>query len=120
VAQAKGTSVVNLINLQADERLQTILTMNDKEVEDKYIALATKNGLVKKTKLADYQNIRTNGIIAIILKDCDELVWGKVTQANHIMLITHEVNRSVSRIEIKVTARHARRPRHHARQVITS
>ncbi len=105
--QAKGTSVVNLINLQADERLQTILTMNDKEVEEKYIALATKNGLVKKTKLADYQNIRTNGIIAIILKDGDELVWGKVTTGkDHIMLITHE-GKSIRfpEGEIKVTAR---------------
>lgn len=105
--QAKGTSVVNLINLQAEERLQTILTMNDKEVEEKYIALATKNGLVKKTKLADYQNIRTNGIIAIILKDNDELVWGKITSGkDHIMLITHE-GKSIRfpEGEIKVTAR---------------
>jgi DNA gyrase subunit A len=105
--QAKGTSMVNLINLQAEERLQTILTMNDKEVENKFIALATTNGLVKKTKLADYQNIRTNGIIAIILKDKDELVWGKITTGkDHMMLVTNE-GKSIRfpEGEIKVTAR---------------
>ncbi len=81
--------------------------MDDKDTEGKFIALATKNGLVKKTKLSDYSNIRTNGIIAIILKDNDELVWGKVTTGtDHIMLITHE-GKSIRfpESEIKTTAR---------------
>jgi DNA gyrase subunit A len=105
--QAKGTSIVNLINLQAEERLQTMIAMNDKDVEGKYIALATNNGLVKKTKLSDYQNIRTNGIIAIILKDGDELVWGKSTSGkDDIMLVTFS-GKSIRfpESEIKVTAR---------------
>lgn len=105
--QAKGTNIVNLVNLTQDERIQSILTMDDKDTEGKFIALATKNGLVKKTKLSDYSNIRTNGIIAIILKDNDELVWGKVTTGtDHIMLITHE-GKSIRfpESEIKTTAR---------------
>ena len=98
--------MVNLINLQADERLQTILSMNDKEVEGNVLRLLQK-WFGEKTKLADYQNIRTNGIIAIILKDSDELVWGKITSGkDHVMLITHQ-GKSIRfpEGEIKVTAR---------------
>lgn len=105
--QAKGTNIINLVNLTQEERIQSILTMDDKDTEGKFIALATRNGLVKKTKLGDYSNIRTNGIIAIILKDNDELVWGKVTSGkDHIMLITHE-GKSIRfpENEIKTTAR---------------
>ena len=90
--QAKGTSIVNLVNLSPEERIQSILTMDDKKVDaTAYIALATRKGLVKKTPLKEYQNIRTNGIIAIILKEGDELVWGKITSGTHdVMLITHD------------------------------
>jgi DNA gyrase subunit A len=105
--QAKGTNIVNLVNLTQEERVQTILTFDEKDETWKYIALATKDGLVKKTKLADYQNIRTNGIIAIILKDNDELVWGKLTTGkDHIMLITRQ-GKSIRfpESEIKSTAR---------------
>ena len=105
--QAKGTNIVNLVNLTQEERVQSIITVDEKNTTSGYIALATKNGLVKKTKLTDYQNIRTNGIIAIILKDGDELVWGKYTTGtNHIMLITH-FGKSIrfTEKEIKSTAR---------------
>ncbi len=88
--QAKGTAVVNLINLHGDETVQSILTLNETEDKDKFITLATREGLVKKTAVKLYENIRQNGIIAIMLKDNDELVWGKVTSgSDHIMLITH-------------------------------
>ncbi len=105
--QAKGTNIVNLVNLTQEERVQSILTVDEKDETWKFIALATKNGLVKKTKLSDYQNIRTNGIIAILLKDKDELVWGKLTTGkDHIMLITHH-GKSIRfpESEIKSTAR---------------
>ncbi len=87
--QAKGTALVNLVNLRSDERVQSIIVMNEAEDKDKFVTLATKNGLVKKTAVKLYDNIRQNGIIAIILKDDDELVWGKITNgSDHIMLIT--------------------------------
>lgn len=105
--QAKGTSIVNLINLTTDERVQTILAMNEKTPTGKYIALATMNGLVKKTPLADFDNIRTNGIIAILLKDSDELVWGKITSGTDDVVLATKQGKSIrfSEKEIKSTAR---------------
>ncbi len=87
--QAKGTAVVNLVNLKPDEKVQALLVLNEKTAHDKFITLATRQGLVKKTAVKLYENIRQNGIIAIALKDDDELVFGTITTGNdHIMLIT--------------------------------
>ncbi len=89
--QAKGTAIVNLINLQPDELVQSILAVDEKDDTDKFITLATKRGLVKKTAVKLYENIRQNGIIAITLNDDDELVWGKLTSGNDdLILITHQ------------------------------
>ena len=104
--QAKGTSIVNLVNFDAEERLQTVLPMG-KDIANKFIVLATKNGLVKKTKLEDFANIRTTGIIAIILKKGDELVFGQITTGqDHLMLISKS-GKSIRfpESEIKTTAR---------------
>lgn len=89
--QAKGTAIVNLINLKAEEFVQTMLIVDEKEDKDKYIALVTKKGLVKKTAVKLYDNIRQNGIIAITLNDGDELMAGRLTSGDdYIMIITHE------------------------------
>jgi DNA gyrase subunit A len=89
--QAKGTAVVNLINLKAGEHVQSLLIMNDDDDKDKFITLATRNGLVKKTAVKLYENIRQNGIIGITLNDNDELVSGKLTTgSDFVMLITHD------------------------------
>lgn len=88
---AKGQAIVNLVNLSQDENLQAILTLNEKNPEGKYITLATLNGLIKKTPLSDFANIRSTGIIAIILKNGDQLVFGRVTTGDdHIMIVTKE------------------------------
>lgn len=89
--QAKGTAIVNLVNLKPDETVQSILAVDETADAEKFISLATKQGLIKKTAVNLYQNIRQNGIIAIMLNDDDELVWGQVTSGkDDIMLITHE------------------------------
>ncbi|MFC1653238.1 DNA gyrase subunit A [Patescibacteria group bacterium] len=90
--QAKGSNVINLINIAQDELIQSVITVSSKldQIKDQYIALATKKGLVKKTAVSKFQNIRTSGIIAVQLNDGDELVWGNVTNGNSdIILITH-------------------------------
>ena len=88
--QAKGTAIVNLINLRSEEVARALLVFDETADASKYVTLATRQGLVKKTAVKLYQNIRQNGIIAILLKDDDELVWGKVTNGDdHLMLITH-------------------------------
>lgn len=90
--QSKGTALVNVVNLDADEAIQTMLILpkEDKAAQG-YVMFATKAGRVKKTPLQDYQNIRANGIIAITLKKDDQVVFTKLTQGDdHVMLVTHE------------------------------
>lgn len=89
--QAKGTAIVNLINLKSGEFIQAMLVLDEEVDKDKFITLATRSGLVKKTAVKLYENIRQNGIVAITLNQGDELVWGKLTTGtDHVMLITYE------------------------------
>jgi len=88
--QAKGTAVVNIVNLQADETIHSLLIIDEVKDQDKFITLSTRKGLVKKTAVKLYENIRQNGIIAITLNSEDELVAGKLTSGqDDMMLITH-------------------------------
>jgi DNA gyrase subunit A len=105
--QAKGTAIVNLISLKPEEHVQSILSVDEQEDAKKFITLATKRGLVKKTAVSLYDNIRQNGIIAIALNNDDELVWGKLTSgSDDLMLITHQ-GKSIrfSEEEVKASAR---------------
>lgn len=89
--QAKGTAVVNLISIQPDEKIQAIMIIDHELDKDKFITLATAKGLVKKTQVSLFSNIRQNGLIAISLNDDDKLVYGKLTSGHdEIMLITHK------------------------------
>lgn len=102
--QAKGTAIVNLINLKPEESVQAMLTIDDQADKDKFIALATRDGLVKKTPVQQFQNIRQNGIVAINLNQGDQLVWGKLTSgADHLMLITYK-GKSIRFSEVEVKA----------------
>ncbi len=102
--QAKGTAIVNIISLQPEERVQSILAVDEKKDAENYIILATRDGLVKKTPVKLYDNIRQNGIIAISLNNNDEVVWGKLTTGNDdLMLITHE-GKSIRFSETEVKA----------------
>lgn len=102
--QAKGTSIVNLVNLKQEETIQSILIIDEEQDKDRFISLATKQGLVKKTAVKLFNNIRQNGIIAITLNDADELVWGKLTSgADDIMLVTHQ-GKSIRFSEVEVKA----------------
>ncbi|GIM28884.1 DNA gyrase subunit A [Clostridium polyendosporum] len=87
---AKGTNLVNLLPLEADERIYAVLTIKDMTQEG-YLFMATKQGLVKKTLLSEFQNIRKNGLIAINLREGDELLKVKVTygDANIIIVTQH-------------------------------
>ena len=90
--QAKGQAIINLINIEPKEEVQAILTTGSdlNQVSAAYIVMATQSGLIKKTKLSAFKNIRSSGIIAIHLNHQDRLIWVKQTQGDHhIMLISH-------------------------------
>ncbi len=76
---AKGKAVVNLINLQKDEKIMAIIPTTDFE-EDKGLVFFTKNGIVKRTNLSEYSNIRSNGVRAINLDEDDEIVSASIVK----------------------------------------
>lgn len=92
--QSKGQAIVNLINIEQGETIQSILNLPADQVNSgtiKYLFMATKNGTVKKTEISKFDNIRTSGLIAIKLEPGDELKWVKPTTGDdHILLISHE------------------------------
>ncbi len=86
----KGVNIVNLLKIEKDDEIETMIPVS-KFDETHYLVLATKNGLIKKTPLRDYANIRSTGIIAIQLRDQDMIVGVKVTDGtNDIMLATQK------------------------------
>ncbi|MCS3844876.1 DNA gyrase subunit A [Microbacterium sp. AK031] len=83
---AKGTHVANLLALQPDESIAQILAMRDYNVAD-YLVLATRGGVVKKTRLSDYDTNRQGGVIAIRLREEDELVSALLVDASDDILL---------------------------------
>lgn len=99
--QAKGQAIVNLINIEQGETVQAILTTpinptvsanrRVNPINPVYFFMATKRGIVKKTRIKNFANIRSSGLIAIRLDKDDELCWVKPTTGkSHILLVTHE------------------------------
>ncbi|MFA6416683.1 MAG: DNA gyrase subunit A [Patescibacteria group bacterium] len=87
---AKGTPVVNFLQLIGGEQISSILPL-DKAVFSKYLFFATQKGLVKKVELEAFKNVRRSGLIAIKIKDDDKLIWVKPTSgSDHIQLITSQ------------------------------
>ena len=85
---ARGTAIINLIQLMPDERITAVITLRDYD-ENKYLFMATKKGIVKKTSIMEYANIRKSGLQAINLRDDDDLIEVKVTDnTKDIFLVT--------------------------------
>ncbi|MFR5266503.1 DNA gyrase subunit A [Clostridium sp.] len=85
---AKGLNLVNLIQLDPEERIETVLTLKDDDIkEDAYLFMGTKNGIVKKTPLTDFRNIRKSGLIAISLREGDELLRVKLTHGDADIIV---------------------------------
>ena len=85
---ARGTAIINLLQLQPEEKITAVITLKEFE-ENKYLFMATKNGIVKKTPISEYQNIRKTGLQAINLREDDELIEVKITnKEKDIILVT--------------------------------
>ncbi|MGV9001992.1 MAG: DNA gyrase subunit A [Candidatus Saccharimonadaceae bacterium] len=92
---AKGVAAVNLLALQPEEKITSIIKHAKDASEDGYLFMATLKGTVKKTPLKDYANIRTNGLIAIKLDDGDELRWIKSTTGNDDVIISTSAGQAI-------------------------
>ena len=99
---AKGLPLVNLIQLDQNDLITSFVTRdskggvsegkdNDDKGRNKYLTMVTRNGVIKKTKISDFNNIRANGLIALTLEESDELTWVKPTTGNdEVILITSD------------------------------
>lgn len=85
---SRGTAIINLLSLQPGEKITAVIPMKDYE-EGKYLIMATRKGLVKKTSIQEYANVRKTGLLAINLREDDELIEVKYTDNEQdVFLIT--------------------------------
>ena len=85
---ARGTAIINLLQLAPGEKITAVIPLKEYE-ENKYLFMATKNGIVKKTPVKDYANVRKTGLAAITLREDDELIEVKITDDERdILLVT--------------------------------
>lgn len=86
---SKGVNIVNLLPLQADEKVATMLRAKAED-ENGYMVMVTKHGIIKRTAMSNFANIRKSGIIAINLNEGDQLAWTKITTgSDELILATH-------------------------------
>jgi DNA gyrase subunit A len=88
---SKGQAIINLINIDSDETIKSILPLPKQVEKNNFLFFTTKAGVVKRTALNKYENIKSNGLIAIKLQGNDQLVWvNKTTGEDHILLVSKE------------------------------
>ncbi|HEU4830620.1 MAG TPA: DNA gyrase subunit A [Candidatus Saccharimonadales bacterium] len=92
---AKGVAAVNLLQLQPEEKITSIIRHEKSANDDGYLFMTTTKGTVKKTNLKDYANIRTNGLIAIKLDDGDELRWVQKTTGDNDVIISTSAGQAI-------------------------
>ena len=87
---SKGTNIINILMLRPDEKVEAVICMKEFNPDD-YLVMGTKNGIVKRTSLDNFKNIRKSGLNAITLREEDELISVKLTSGNDdIMMFTSE------------------------------
>lgn len=88
--QARGTAIINLLQLMPGERIEAVFPVDDIE-DEKYLVMATRKGFIKKSPIKEFKNIRKSGLIAITLREDDELVGVELTNGKQeIMLASHK------------------------------
>ncbi|MCA9765544.1 MAG: DNA gyrase subunit A [Carnobacterium sp.] len=88
---AKGIPVINLLGIDSDEKIQTVINLKNKEDDDRYLFFTTRQGTVKRTSISAFLNIRSNGIRAIVLRENDELMKVSITDGKQNIIIgTHQ------------------------------
>ena len=83
---ARGTAIINLLSLQPNEKITAVIPMKE-FVEGAFLFMGTRNGIVKKTNVMDFDSVRKNGLIAIVLDDNDDLIGVKLTDGNQQIIL---------------------------------
>jgi DNA gyrase subunit A len=102
--QAKGVPINNLIDIGANERITAVFVRPESEAEARYMLMTTRKGYIKKTALAEYANVRRNGLIAINLQEGDELGWVTPTKGSDEILIATALGKAIRFSETEVRA----------------
>ena len=85
---SRGTAIINILQLQPGEKISAVIPIKEYK-EDEYLFMATKNGIVKKTSIVEYANVRKTGLAAITLREEDELIEVKYTDSDHdVFMVT--------------------------------
>ena len=92
--QAKGIPIINLLQIEKDEKISSMINVS-KNDESSYVMFATKKGIIKKTNISEFENIRNSGKIAINLKETDELISVKKTTGSDMILMGSSAGRMV-------------------------
>ena len=106
--QSKGIPIVNLLQVEKEEKINAVININNDD-DYKYLLFATKQGVVKKTLISEFANIRNSGKICITLRDDDELIDVKKTNGDNLVLLGSDAGRMVkfNEDEIRVMGRTA-------------
>jgi len=99
--QSKGIPIINLLQIEKDEKINSVVRI-EREDESKYLLFATRKGVVKKTSLTEFENIRNSGKICINLNDNDELIDVKKTNGNDIILLGSDKGKMVKFLEDEI------------------
>jgi len=93
-AAGRGKAIVNLVNMAKDEKIADIVAVKDFD-PDRYVVMATRNGIVKKTALTEYSNPRSSGIIAITVPEGDELIGCQLTDGSFDVLLATRLGKAI-------------------------
>ncbi|MEE1011158.1 MAG: DNA gyrase subunit A [Acutalibacteraceae bacterium] len=94
--QSKGMNIVNLLPVEEGERVSAMIRVPEFGEDNYYLCMLTRNGIIKRTELDAYKNVRKNGVIAINLDDDDELVWVKLTEGGENLIIATKKGMSIA------------------------
>lgn len=107
---ARGLNIVNLIQLQADEKVTTIIPMPRELPENLNLVMVTKGGIIKRTALSQYANVRKSGLIAITLDEGDSLAWTRITNGEDELIVATKDGVAIkfSEQDVRLVSRSAR------------
>ena len=92
---AKGMNIVNLLPIENGEKIAAMIHLNEIDDEEKYLVMATENGVIKRTRLTQYKNIRKTGLIALNLREGDRLCAVRLTNGNDTLLLATRQGKAV-------------------------
>ena len=93
--QARGTAIINLLQITSGEKVSTMLPMPRESDQEYNLVMATRNGMIKKTALEEFRNLRKNGLIAIALREGDELIGVRLSTGDDDMLLSSRKGMSI-------------------------